>query len=188
MSKDTESPSRRKPTTLEQLRARRIIEGVESPGGMVYNISPLNLQRHALTGNLPTSLRRAAMKGVEGINSFFSADEETLSEAGEEVRGYLDALVAEVIHEPCLYLGGKRPEEGDPPGAVDEELIALIPPVDYKWALEIAFLEEDRDGQGRLMWGVERLSRFERFRHRHGCAEDCPSCEAARRDLSYYVE
>lgn len=183
----TESPSPRKATTLDQLRAKRLIEGVESPAGLTYTIRPINLQRHALTGNLPTSLRQAAMRGVEGINSFFAADEETLTQAGEEVRGYLDALVAEVIYEPCLYVGGER-ANGDEGGIVDPEAIELIPPVDYKWALEIAFLEEDRDGQGRLMWGVERLSRFERFRHRHNCPEDCAGCEAVRRDFSYGVE
>lgn len=185
----TDSPrrSKRAASTLDDLRRSRVIEGVESPGGLVYDIRPLNLQRHALTGNLPQTIRRAAMRGVQGINEFFGADDAGLSEAGNEVKGYLDELVAQVVENPCLYVGGVKPGD-DGAGVVDAELIELIPPVDYKWLLEIAFLEEDRDGQGRLLWGVERLSRWERFRHRHNCPEDCASCEAVRRDFSVGVE
>jgi hypothetical protein len=177
--------NRGRTTTLDSLREHRTIYGVLAPSGFHYDIRPVNLQRHALTGNLPETLRRAAMKGARGVNEFFEADDATMSEQGLEVRGYLDELVAAVIVGPSLWVEGQEPREDNGwRGTVNAEALELIPPVDYKWALDIAFMEEDRDGEGRRLWGREPLSMFARFRLRHGCGEDCPGCARTRRDFS----
>ena len=109
----------RKPTTLANLkRSREIV--APGPSSHVYKIRPLNLERHALAGGLPSSLRSIALAGAEGANRLFAGDDGQLAEQGEEVRGYLDGLVRQVIVEPQLC----------------EDELEFLPPVDYRWALE----------------------------------------------------
>jgi hypothetical protein len=151
-----------KPTSLADLKKNRTIVA-RGPSGNIYKIRPLNLERHALAGALPPALREIASKGADAVNELFvGADDDTLAEKGKEVREYLDELVRQVIVEPNL--------EG--------EDLDLLPPVDYRWAAAVAMNEEERDGEGRLLWGTEPLSRWDTFRSHHNCPTDCENCNA----------
>lgn len=178
-----------KPTTLAELqRSRELV--APGPSGHAYRITFVNLQRQALTGSLPATIRKAALAGAQGVNRFFGGDDEKLNEEGEQMKEWLDQLVGQVILEPrLLEEDGKTLKKLSTPvtladGKKLEYAIELVPAFDYKWALEIAFMEEDRDGDGRLLWGREPLSKWETFRSFHECSEDCPGCEALRDDLS----
>lgn len=152
-------PSALRAATLAELQKSREIYAT-SPAGHTYKIRPLNLTKYALAGFMPASLRAAALEGAKGVNAVLGGTEDVLSEHGPEMSGYLDALVRQVVVEPDV-------------GDAD---LDLIPPVDYAWLVRIALMEEDRDGEGRLLWGREALSTWATFRHEHGCAEDCPEC------------
>jgi hypothetical protein len=177
---------RKKPSAeevKERLRLKRTIECV-TPSGVEVVIRPVNLERHALAGGLPAKLKAIAQGGVEAIDKAIeqatSGDPETLE--------YLDGLVCEVFITPAF----KRPryareDDGDTKkgdlisgDALDEYLL----PADYRWALLVAYGEEDRDGEGRLLWGREPLSRWATFREEHGCAADCEACITAQGRLS----
>ena len=147
--------------TLDDLRASRSIVAV-GPSGLTYRIRPLNMERFALAGGLPATLRQLAMGGADAIDKVLTAPEG--DEDTSEVRDYMDGLVRRIIVEPDL--------EGFD---LDE-----LPPVDYKWAARIALGEDDRDGQGRRLWGREPLSVWATFRDEHGCSEDCASCDRLR--------
>lgn len=180
-------------TTLGELEAMRELEPVLAPSGNYYRIRPLNLDRHALAGGLPSKLREIGLQGVEGINRLF-ADDDTLAEAGAEARVHFDRLVASVIVKPSLLYDGEPRqlppdhEGADPrmlmPGDPDPDKMELLPPVDYKWSLGIAYMEVDRDGEGRLLWGRESLDRWATFREEHDCSEDCARCARVRRRFS----
>jgi hypothetical protein len=157
-----------RPVTVEQLKKTREVVAT-GPSGNVFRIRPMNLERHALSGQLPPSLRKLAASGAEGLNEFFAATEgedqeekngRTKSQV-KEVQDYLDNIVRQVIVEPDL-------------NDVD---LDVLHPIDYRWAAAIAMGEEDKDGQGRLLWGLEPLSRWEMFRRHHECAEDCEKCK-----------
>jgi hypothetical protein len=149
----------KKVTSLTDIKkARQIV--ATAPSGNVYRIRPMNLERYALAGGLPAQLREIALKGADGINEVLGGDQETIESHGTAVRDYMDGLVRQVIVDPDL---------------ADLDLDEL-PPVDYRWAASIALGEEDRDGEGRRLWGHEPLSAFETFRAEHGCTEDCESC------------
>lgn len=151
-----------KPVTLDTLKKSRSVVA-EGPSGMVFRIRPINMERYALSGSLPAPLRGIASEGQQGIDSIFNTDsDELFKEKGAEVRDYLDDLVRQVIVEPNL--------EGFD---LDE-----LHPADYRWAVQIAMNETDKDGRGRLLWGSEPLSRFETFRTFHECPENCDKCEA----------
>lgn len=181
-----------KTTTLSQLEEMRELEPVLAPSGNYYRVRPLNLDRHALSGGLPTKLREIGLAGAEGINRLF-ADDDTLQEAGAEAREHFDRLVASVIVRPKLTLDEPKVmpaalEGGEQktlmPGDPDPDVMELLPPVDYKWALGIAYMEVDRDGEGRLLWGRESLDRWATFREEHRCAEDCARCARVRSRFS----
>lgn len=184
-------------TPLADLKKKREIVAL-TPAGNYFKIRPINLERHALSGGLPARLRAAAMKGQDGVNELLSTgDDDRLSSEGEGVREYLDLLVAETIVEPCLFLtdadgnvlrgsveDGEVRQDPSGPKLVDPEAIEAIPPVDYKWALGIAFQEIDRDGEDKLLWGREPLSRWTTFRVFHNCPEDCEGCSHLLSELS----
>ena len=156
--------SQPKPATLAELqRSRELV--VLAPSGNYIKVRPLNLERHALAGGLPAHLRQLAIEGAEGINKLFGAEDDAVSSEGEKVRDYLDKLVCDLIVEPELS-----------PEVIDQALL----PADYRWAVAVAMGEEDRDGEGRLMWGREPLSRWSTFREEHGCAPDCEACSRVR--------
>lgn len=155
-----------KPASLAALKKAREIVAV-GPSGNAYKIRPLNMERYALSGTLPTSLRQLAAGGAAAIDKVFG-DDGAITEHGEEVRGYLDGLVRQVIVEPALH---------------DVDL-DVLPPVDYRWAVQVALGEEDRDGEGRRLWGREPLTIWATFRKEHGCDEDCPCCDRLQRSVA----
>jgi hypothetical protein len=139
--------SDQKPSTLDEMKLLRELVAV-GPSGLVYRLRPLNLERFALAGGLPSRLRRIAMEGADAVNRLFATDDdEELSERGEEMRGFLDRLVRMVVLEPDLS---------------SEEAIELVPPPDYRWLVSVAMGEVDVDGEGNRLWGRERLARFRR--------------------------
>lgn len=166
--------------TLEDLKRGRTIRARIAPSGMRYDLRPLNLERFALTGNLPARLRTLAMQGAEGVNQILGGDDEKVSEEGAEVQQWLDRLVAEVIVGPVLFA---QNEDGtlhvgdDGQKVVDSDRVDLLPPIDYRWACAIALGECDVDGEGARLWGREPLSRWATFREHHSCDENCESCE-----------
>lgn len=181
-----------KTVSLKELKAQR--DGIVAPGpsGNHFKIRPLNLERHALNGGLPAKLRAIALEGAAGVQRLFESEDDTVSDEGKEVLGYLDGLVADVIVEPGLH-ADKDKVVTDPRtgverhvkvGEADPEKIDLLLPVDYRWALNIAMGEEDSDGDGRRLWGREPLGRYATFREEHSCDADCPSCRRALARLS----
>lgn len=157
-----------KVTTLAELQRTREIVAL-SPAGHSYKIRPLNIERHALAGDMPPALRKIAMQGASGVDAVLSGDEaEVLAEHGNELRAYLDRLVLQVLVEPAL--------------SADE--IDVLPPVDYRWLVQIAMGENDRDGEGRRLWGREPLTTWATFRDEHGCDADCESCDRMRRSVA----
>lgn len=169
----------------EALRNKRVI-ACKTPSGIDVKIRPVNLERHALEGGLPAGLRKIAEGGVEAVDAAIkesvSGDPETLQ--------YLDGLVCQVFVEPQfarpVYAREDSPDDGVKKGDLirGDRLDDYLLPADYRWALLLAYGEVNRDGEGRLLWGVEPLARFAPFRAEHGCAEDCAACESARRSLS----
>lgn len=175
-----------KVASVQQLLAQR--KGIECPGpsGNVYRLRLINLERHVLAGGLPARLRAIALEGAVGIARVLAADDSQISEEGLEVRGYLDGLVRQVIVEPSLHGTVRIPHAaalelgadvvGQLPAGVsddvDVEKVALLPPVDYRWAVAVAMGEEDRDGDGNPLWGREALTRFATFREERAGASD----------------
>ena len=157
-----------KPTTLAQLRRSRELVAL-SPSGHYFKIRPLNLEQYALSGGLPSQLRALALQGAAGINQLFAGDDGELSAKGESLREFLDGIVKKMVVEPNLHNAD-----------LEEDLL----PVDYRWLVNIALGEEDRDGEGRLLWGREPLSRWATFRDEHDCPEDCEGCQRVRDRLS----
>jgi len=103
-----------------------------------------------------------------------AAGEELPDNAGEEayaelqkVVQLLDFLILEMVVEPKLT----------------QDDVDLLPGEDRELLIEIAQRERDTDAVGRRL-GVEPLSRWETFRHRHHCAEDCDGCQAVLSDFS----
>lgn len=157
------------PDSREELERRRHGVIAQGPSGAVYRIRAINLQRHALSGGLPERLRQLAMQGARGLNRILAAADEEVNEVGETVRDYMDNLVLATIMEPELT----KDDLGT--GALDDD--PLLHPADYVWAFQIAMREEDRDGDGRLLWGKEPLDRFQTFREEHVCENDCVACQ-----------
>jgi hypothetical protein len=154
-----------KPVTLAQLQKSRTIVAA-GPSGDTYRIRPLNMERYALAGELPPTLRNIALKGADA--ALLEADGEALTERGKEVREYMDAIVRQVVVEPDL-------------SDVD---LDVVKPVDYSWLSRIALGEEDRDGEGRRLWGREPLSVWGTFRDEHKCADDCEACDRVIRSVA----
>lgn len=171
------------PASLEELRSRRDLMAA-GPSGNAYRIRPLNAEHHAMAGNFPQKLRELAMQGSKGMREMFK-DDKALTEHGKQFKSYLDDLVVMQILEPDFrpVLEAQRRAEAEgaeAPATLDDYLL----PEDYHWLVAIAFRETDRDGEGKLLWGREPLSRFQLFRDEHDCATDCASCGRAARALS----
>lgn len=146
--------------SLADIQAARVVTA-PGPSGLVYKIRPMNMERYALAGGLPASLRELALKGAQGVAEVLSGTQEVIDERGSEVGDYLDGLVRQVVVEPSL---------------TDVDLDEL-PPVDYRWLVAVALGEMVHDGEGRRLWGREPLSSFATFRDFHDCPADCRSCE-----------
>lgn len=169
-------------TTKERMRKGRTVR-CTSPAGHPVELRPPNMEQHALSGGLPSRLRELAMKGVTAID-------EAMTQAVEgdiEMLGYLDGIVARIFvdpqFEPPVYELTKRPDNAPDdwqPEIIQtggDKLDEYLAPIDYRWALLVAFGEEDRDGEGKRLFGREPLSRFATFRREHGCTEDCEHCQ-----------
>jgi hypothetical protein len=118
----------------------------------------MNLERYALAGGLPAKLRELALGGSDAINEMFKSEEPGETEF---LKDYLDDLVVQMVVEPSL----KGVDMDD------------LPPADYRWLVSVAMGDEDRDGEGRRLWGREPLSTFRVFRDEHGCTTDCAGCK-----------
>lgn len=156
----TQTEKRRIVASIDQIRAARSVTA-PGPSGLEYTIRPLNMERYALAGGLPASLRELALKGAEGVTEILGGSQDLLDQRGPEIITYLDGLVRQVVVDPDL---------------ADVDLDEL-PPVDYRWLVAVAMGEMVHDGEGKRLWGREPLSAFSAFRDFHGCAADCPSCE-----------
>ena len=157
------------PSSREDLEARRSGVVALAPSGAFYRVRPINLERHALSGGLPYKLRQLATQGERGINRMLAAADEEVDEMGTTVRDYLDNIVLATIVEPKL----EKADLGS--GELTDD--PLLHRDDYKWALRIALGEEDRDGEGRLLWGRELLNRYDLFRAEHACDPECEACQ-----------
>lgn len=144
----------RKPATLAELQRSRELVAV-APSGLAYKIRPINLERHALAGDLPAQLRQLALGGSDELNKVFDSEEDT-----SLIRDYLDSLVRGMVLEP----------------KIGEKDLDILPPPDYRWLVSVAMGDEDHDGEGRRLWGREPLSSFRLFREFHSCPEDCAGC------------
>src|SRR5262245_32086388 len=89
-----------KPTSLAELKRSRELT-VPGPSGHIYRIRPMNLQRHALAGGFPASLREIAIRQALGQSAVSTAEDaiELTARAGE-LADYLDAVVLQVIVQP----------------------------------------------------------------------------------------
>ena len=157
-----EAGTAQRPSSLAEVRKARNVTA-PGPSGLVYELRPMNLERHALAGGLPEQLRAVAQGGTAAIDRVLSSDEDTPEEKEKkaQVLTYLDDAVRMMVVQPEL------PADFD----MDE-----LPPSDYRWLLMIAMGEEDYDGEGRRLWGREPLSRFRVFRDQHACPDDCKGC------------
>lgn len=162
-SKNTLKPSSRE----DLLQASKGVVAV-GPSGAVFRIRAINVERHALAGGLPQSLRRLATQGARGVDKLLSANEDKVDKAGLKTRDYLDKLVLATIMEPKLQ------QEDLGTGELDDS--PLLHPADYKWALNIAFGNEDEDGEGKLLWGRMPINRLAIWREEHDCPEECAAC------------
>jgi len=169
----------------KRMQAGRVVSCV-TPAGFEVQIRPPNMEQHALSGGLPSRLREMAMKGVTAID-------EAMTQAIEgdiEMLGYLDGIVAKVFVDPSfdtpVYALSERPTDAPDDWQAEihqvagDKLDEYLVPIDYRWALLVAFGEEDKDGEGRRLFGREPLSRFATFRAEHGCDEDCEPCQRVR--------
>lgn len=174
------------PSGSDAIKAAREVTR-PGPSGIVYTLRPINLERHALAGGLPARLRQIALAGSDAIDKLLLGEDEVeVAEDDEPISPDAKAAQNDARADVLMYLDGLvrtllvSVEWND----VDVE---DIPPVDYKWAVKIAMGEGDEDGEGRRLWGREPLSRFNYFRHFHGCDEDCEGCNGVREFFSATV-
>lgn len=170
------------PSSRDELQKKRHGTLAKGPSGFVYKVRRPNLERHALSGGLPAKLRAIALGGTDAVNALFATPETDdpdvgteeapaaagMTEEGHAVRGYLDEIVLKTVVEPKLTL------EDLGTGQLDDD--PLLPTVDYKWLVDLAFGNMDYDGEGRRVFGIEPLTRWATFRDFHECAPDCASC------------
>lgn len=147
-------------SSLDEIRQSRNVTA-PGPSGLVYTLRPMNMERYALSGGLPASLRELALKGAQGVAEVLGGTQDVIEDRGGEVASYLDGLVRQVVVAPDL---------------TDFDLDEL-PPVDYRWLVAVALGEMVYDGEGKRLWGREPLSAYQAFRDFHRCNPDCPSCE-----------
>jgi hypothetical protein len=155
---------------------RRGVYDVTLPSGMEVSIRYPDLMMMATSDAMPERLRALAVKQARGDTLADDAppspeqeEERSREELKmlEEMREFLHHLVVAMVTEPELSY----------------EDVADLPPEDRDMLIAIAQRERDTDAKGRLL-GVVPLNAFDRFRVRHSCTPDCPSCEKVRDDFS----
>jgi hypothetical protein len=147
--------------------------------GHVIKIKYPNLALMMRIGLIPTHLRATAVKVAKGEVTTSGAaalgvGEDLAEPEGDEayeeilrVVELMDLLIAEMVVEPKL----------------SQEDIDAMPGEDRDLLLAIANRERDVDAAG-VRLGVEPLSRWDTFRERHHCTEDCRSCKEVRQFYS----
>lgn len=177
----TPTPS---PSTREELEAKRNGVVATGPSGARYRIRPVNPERHALAGGLPTELRKVAMQVANGGDPLRAAARELVESGEEELKliqdaamAYNDQLVLAAVVEPELTVDDLGKGE-----TLDED--PLVPANDYQWLLSVAKGDEEYDAEGMHLWGLEPLNRFATFRELHSCSPDCEGCAGYRRLVS----
>lgn len=172
-------------TKKARMKAKRAAVTCSAPSGEEVTIQPPNLERHALSGGLPSRLKAIAEAGVAAVDKAIKE----ASEGDPETLTYLDGIVCRTlidpeIEPPTWEMRHPKREDGeddlDAPAVMTliagEDPNEYLLPIDYKWLLLVAFGETDFDGEGKRLWGREPVSRFRLFREEHGCAEDCDGC------------
>lgn len=163
-------PSKRRAPSLDQLRAARTV-WCTMPSGHEFLVRPPNMELHALSGGLPSKLRRLSGVNAAELNRTLASEGEG-DEALAETRDYLVSVVRLMVVEPDL-------------SALSwEEIDAVLLPEDFHFLLELGQRERSYDALGRRLWGLEPLDRWATFRTLHGCAEDCPACLELQRRVS----
>lgn len=155
----------------------RALHTIILPSGEEVVVRIPDITNLARNESIPESLRAAVIKqdAQALLTGTASASEESqpkpsdadVVRAAAELGEAFDYIVLDMIVEPVLTISEVR----------------LIPSEDRDFLALIAQRQRDTDALGRRL-GVEPLSRWERFRHHHGCAEDCAECEALRREFS----
>ena len=163
-------PKHRAPT-LDQLRAGRTV-WCTMPGGHEFLVRPPNMELHALSGGLPSKLRRLSTVSSQELNRTLASEGEG-DEALAETRDYLVSVVRLMVLDPDLSGLSSW-----------EEIDAVLLPEDFHFLLELGQRERSYDAVGRRLWGLEPLGRWETFREVHSCAEDCEACGELQRRFS----
>jgi len=167
-----------KATTRAELEKQRGGVYATGPSGAVYKLRQLNFERHALNGGLPSSMVSIALEGEAGVQKVFEqlaagpSDDPEEKTSYQELREYIDRLVIASVVEPALTIE----DLGDPDKLDDDPLVT---PLDQQWIVSVAFRSTDEDAEGRRLWGVEPLNRFQIFSHFHDCPEGCEGCARA---------
>ena len=159
------------PTRREELERRRDGVLAVAPSGAVYRIRAVPLLRHVLAGGLPQKLRQLALDGQRGVAKLLAGADEEVDSEGNSLLDYMDEIVLASIVEPELMKDDLRS------GGLTEQ--PLVHPRDYAWLFAVANADEDRDAQGRLLWGEPPLDLERIYGDAHGCDPDCPRCAEA---------
>jgi len=181
----TAAPSNSSPgTDAKQGWARRAVHHITLPSGMEVDVRIPDMGALVAADAVPDHLRGAVLKRLaDDINTFVDDQAETspgsrhtsveeLEQAMKTGAEINDWIVTYMLVEPRLTMDDMRPDSENRPPEEDLELL-----------VKIAQRERDTDARG-VRLGVEPLNRMERFRHHHGCPEDCASCRAWADDVS----
>jgi hypothetical protein len=163
-------------TTSKDSWAAKAVHTITCPSGARIKIRLPNLSLMIKNDLLPSELRAVAIsKVMEEAGSQPAASvgtatgPEITADTVKKMVELNESIIVEMVVEPLI---------------TKEDLEAnVIPPEDLDFLSEIAQRERHTDALG-VSLGVEPLSRWDTFRHEHGCAEDCAACEAVRRRFS----
>lgn len=163
-----------KVASLDDFRRSREVYAT-LPSGNLVKIRPTDLGMHALAGDLPMSLREitraqeALEETLQNPGKVETPEEKKAREAGAD---YFLSLIKMTIVEPDFSRV-----------ATLAELMEILIPADTNWLLRVANGQEDRDAEGKRLWGREPLSRWKTFRELHRCPENCEACNELRREF-----
>lgn len=183
---DTPSaPSR--PEISKQAWAQLAVHTITCPTGAVVRIRIPDLAMLLAGDAVPDHLRATAleliMAEIRGPQPAAVPAETQLTEPDEQ-RQQRDLETIKEVSELHLWLIAQMLLE--PAYTADElrEGAHTRPPSEDMFFLtQIARRERDTDARG-VKLGVDRLSRWERFRHHHGCPEGCEACSLTVQDFS----
>jgi hypothetical protein len=182
----TAAPSNSSPgTDAKQSWAQRAVHHITLHSGMEVDIRIPDMGALIAADAVPDHLRGAVLQRLaDDINTVIDDQGETAApgsrrtsveelekamKTGAEIN---DWLVTYMLVEPRLTMEDMLPDSPTRPPEEDLELL-----------VQIAQRERDTDARG-VRLGVEPLDRLGRFRHHHGCTEDCASCRAWADEVS----